>query len=109
MKGTIHWVSAAHALPVELRLYDRLFMTDDPNEGKDEDRDWRENLNLDSLVTTTAMAEPALAEAEPGAPLQFERVGYFTLDPDSNKAANKLVFNRTVTLKDSWAKHKTKK
>jgi len=112
VKGTIHWVSAAHALPVEVRLYDRLFMTDDPNEGKDDGRDWRENLNPDSLVTTTAMAEPALAEAEVGQPLQFERVGYFTLDPDSDKGAGdsggELVFNRTVTLKDSWAKQKKK-
>ena len=104
VKGTIHWVSAAHALPIEVRLYDRLFMTDDPNEGKKEDRDWRENLNPESLITTMAMAEPALAEAEVGQPLQFERVGYFTLDGDSNKAANKLIFNRTVTLKDSWSK-----
>lgn len=104
VKGTIHWVSAAHALPVEVRLYDRLFATEDPAEGKGEGRDWRENLNPASLVTTTAMAEPALIEAEVGQPLQFERVGYFTLDPDSDKPAKKLVFNRTVTLKDSWAK-----
>lgn len=107
VKGTIHWVSAAHALPVEVRLYDRLFATDNPEAGKKK-RDWRTNLNPDSLVTTTALAEPALAEAEVGQPLQFERVGYFTLDPDSDKAASdsggKLVFNRTVTLKDTWAK-----
>lgn len=108
VKGTIHWVSAAHAMPIEVRLYDRLFMTDDPNEGKAEGRDWRENLNPDSLVTTTAMAEPALAHAVVGEPLQFERVGYFTLDPDSEKSAGKLTFNRTVTLKDSWAKQAEK-
>lgn len=107
VKGTIHWVSAAHALPVEVRQYERLFATDNPEAGKKK-RDWRTNLNPDSLTTVTAMAEPALAEAEAGQPLQFERVGYFTLDPDSDKAANKLVFNRTVTLKDSWAKEKKK-
>ncbi|MFN3166818.1 MAG: glutamine--tRNA ligase/YqeY domain fusion protein [Phycisphaeraceae bacterium] len=104
VKGTIHWVSARHGVEIEARLYDRLFMTDDPNEGKDAGRDWRENLNPASLVVTKAVAEPALADAQVGEPIQFERVGYFTLDPDSDKAGGKLVFNRTVTLKDSWAK-----
>jgi len=108
VKGTIHWVSARHAVPIEARMYDRLFSTEDPNEGKNDGRDWRENLNPLSLVTLTALAEPALAEAEVGQPIQFERVGYFTLDPDSDKPANKLVFNRTVTLKDSWAKQQVK-
>lgn len=107
VKGTIHWVSAAHALPVEVRQYERLFATDNPEAGKKK-RDWRTNLNPDSLTTVTAMAEPALADAEVGQALQFERVGYFTLDPDSDKAANKFVFNRTVTLRDSWAKQKKK-
>jgi len=108
VKGTIHWVSARHAVEVEARLYDRLFMTDDPNEGKDDGRDWRENLNPDSLVTVKAVAEPALREAKVGEPLQFERVGYFTLDPDSDPAGGKLVFNRTATLRDSWAKQAKK-
>lgn len=104
VKGTIHWVSAKHAIEIEARLYDRLFSTEDPNEGKAEGRDWRENLNPDSLVTKTALAELALADAEVGQPLQFERVGYFTLDPDSDLSNDKPIFNRTVTLKDAWAK-----
>jgi len=112
VKGTIHWVSAAHAVEVEARLYDRLFATENPEAGKRKGRDWRENLNPESLVVKTAMAEPSVAEFEPGQPLQFERVGYFTLDPYSDKAAGdsggKLVFNRTVTLKDSWAKQQKK-
>ncbi len=108
VKGTIHWVSARHAVPVEVRLYDRLFATDNPEAGKRKGRDWRENLNPESLVTKTAMAEPSVAELEVGQAVQFERVGYFTLDEDSDKASNKLIFNRTVTLKDSWAKQAKK-
>ncbi len=104
VKGTIHWVSARHAVPIEARLYDRLFMTDDPSEGEDAGRNWRENLNPASLVVTSALAEPALADATVGQPIQFERVGYFTLDLASVSPANKPIFNRTVTLKDSWAK-----
>jgi glutaminyl-tRNA synthetase len=106
VKGTIHWVSAAHAIKAEVRLYDRLFKTDDPSEGKADGRDWRENLNPTSLSVVEAMCEPALTDAAPGDPIQFERVGYFTPDPDS--APGKPVFNRTVTLKDSWAKQKQK-
>lgn len=104
VKGTIHWVSAKHAVPIQVRQYERLFSTEDPSEGKADGRDWRENLNPQSLVTVPAMAEPAVAQAQVGQALQFERVGYYTLDPDSDQAGGELVFNRTATLKDSWAK-----
>ena len=107
VKGTIHWVSAAHAVKAQVRLYDRLFTTDDPGEGKADGRDWRENLNPESLTTVEAMCEPALTDAQSGDPIQFERVGYFTPDPDS--APGQLVFNRTATLKDSWAKQAKKR
>lgn len=114
VKGTIHWVSAKHANDAKVKLYDRLFKTDDPMEGVKFDdasggRDWRENLNPDSLKVVTAKLEPALAEAKPGQPIQFERVGYFVRD--SGTAANTpggLVFNRTSTLRDSWAKQAKK-
>ena len=106
VKGTIHWVSAAHAIKAEVRLYDRLFATDDPSEGKADGRDWRANLNPESLTTVEAMCEPALADAAPGDPIQFERVGYFTPDPDST--TGKPIFNRTATLRDSWAKQQQK-
>jgi glutaminyl-tRNA synthetase len=100
VKGTIHWVSAAHACDAEVRLYDRLFKSADPGEGG---RDPLDDLNPDSLETTTACkAEPSLAAALPGTRYQFERLGYFSVDPDSRPGAP--VFNRTVTLKDTWAK-----
>ncbi len=100
MKGTIHWVSAAHAADAELRLYDRLFQSADPGEGG---RDPLTDLNPHSLDRVTgAKVEPALASAAPGSRFQFERQGYFCVDPDSREG--KPVFNRTVTLKDSWAK-----
>ena len=100
VKGTIHWVSAAHALEAELRLYDRLFLDEDPGEGG---RDPLTNLNPRSLETLTgAKVEPALADAPAGARFQFERQGYFCVDPDSRPGAP--VFNRTVTLKDGWAR-----
>jgi glutaminyl-tRNA synthetase len=100
VKGTIHWVSAAHAADAELRLYDRLFQSADPGEGG---RDPLTDLNPQSLGRVTgAKVEPALASAAPGSRFQFERQGYFCVDPDSRDA--KPVFNRTVTLKDSWAK-----
>lgn len=109
VKGTIHWVSGTQSIDAEVRLYDKLFTTEDPNEGGKENgdeeppRDWRDNINPDSLVTVTqAKLEPALADAEVGQPLQFERVGYFVKDSDST--ADQLIFNRTVSLKDSWAK-----
>jgi glutaminyl-tRNA synthetase len=100
VKATIHWVSAAHSLQVEVRLYDRLFLKENPEEGG---ADFREALNPDSLVTlTSCRVEPSLKGAEPGSRYQFERQGYFCVDVDSTPEA--LVFNRTVTLRDSWAK-----
>jgi glutaminyl-tRNA synthetase len=101
-KATIHWISAQHALPVEVRLYDRLFNKEDPNDFP-EGSDITANLTPDSLeVISGAMVEPSLANARPGDRFQFERLGYFCVDPDSN--AEKLVFNRTITLRDTWAK-----
>lgn len=100
IQGTIHWVSAAHAIPVEVRLYDRLFAVTNPGEGGS---DFLTQLNPRSLeVVPRALAEPSLAGARATEPYQFERLGYFRVDPDSKPGA--LVFNRTVTLKDSWAK-----
>ncbi|HET9358876.1 MAG TPA: glutamine--tRNA ligase/YqeY domain fusion protein [Vicinamibacterales bacterium] len=100
VKGTIHWVSAAHASDAEVRLYDRLFRSDDPGEGG---RDPLSDLNPDSLrVLTGCKVEEMLAGASAGATFQFERQGYFTVDPDSAPGAP--VFNRTVTLKDTWAR-----
>lgn len=101
VKGTIHWVSAEHALPAEVRLYDRLFIKPNPEEGGE---DFIENLNPDSLKVVDAMLEPSLAAAVPGDKFQFMRVGYFCVDLDST--ADRLVFNRTVSLKDTWAKGK---
>ncbi len=103
VRGTIHWVSAAHAKTAEVRLYDHLFAEEEP--GKE--RDWLEDLNPDSLdVRSTCYLEPALQEAETGIAVQFERLGYFCTDPDSRPDG--LVFNRTVGLRDSWAKAKDK-
>ena len=101
VKGTIHWVSAAHALPCEVRLYDRLFSVPDPEAGEQE---FTAYLNPASLVTLTgARVEPFVRDDPPGSRYQFERVGYFCSDPvDSRPGA--LVFNRTVTLRDTWAK-----
>ena len=102
VKGTIHWVSAEHALPAEVRLYDHLFTRPDPGEVE-EGGDWKDNLNPNSLETlTTCRVEPSLAGAAPGSRYQFERIGYFCVDPDSTDG--NLVFNRTVTLRDTWAK-----
>jgi glutaminyl-tRNA synthetase len=102
VKATLHWVSAAHALDAEVRLYDRLFSIENPALTPP-DSDWREFLNPDSLrVLTSAKVEPSLAAAAPGARYQFERIGYFCVDPAS--ASGRLVFNRTVSLKDTWAK-----
>lgn len=100
VKGTIHWVSADHALTAEVRLYDRLFATPNPDEGDD----FLANLNPDSLQVIQGFVEPSLETAEPGDHFQFVRDGYFTVDLDSRP--NALVFNRTVTLRDSWAKTK---
>jgi glutaminyl-tRNA synthetase len=100
VKGTLHWVSAAHARQAEVRLYDRLFTVPDPLEEK---QDLKTYLSLDSLVTlTSSQVEPSLATAAPGSRYQFLRQGYFCVDPDSS--ADRLVFNRTVSLRDTWAK-----
>ncbi len=102
VKATIHWVSAAHALKAEVRLYDYLFTKPDPDDVP-EGQDYKANLNPQSLVTLTdCRLEPSLAMAKPGDRFQFERLGYFCVDPDSKPGAP--VFNRTVTLRDTWAK-----
>ncbi len=103
VKGTLHWVSAAHSLKAEVRLYDRLFKVANPDADKG-DADFKSHLNPDSLETLTSChVEPSLAGAAPGSRCQFERLGYFCVDPvDSSNGA--LVFNRTVSLRDSWAK-----
>ena len=102
VKGTLHWVSAEHALTAEVRLYDHLFATVDPNKT-DEGKDYHANLNPNSLeVLPSCFVEPSLKSATPGDRVQFERLGYFCVDPDSTP--DKLVFNRTVTLRDTWAK-----
>ncbi len=101
VKGTIHWVSAAHAIPAEVRLYDHLCKVPRPEEVP-EGQDFTVNLNPNSLEVLTAYLEPSLQDAAVGAKCQFERLGYFSVDKDS--AAGKLVFNRAVTLADTWAK-----
>jgi glutaminyl-tRNA synthetase len=100
VKGTIHWVSAAHAATAEIRLYDRLFKVENPGS---EEGDFKSYINPDSLqIIPNALIEPGLVNAKPGERLQFLRKGYFSVDPDSTP--EKPVFNRTVTLKDAWAK-----
>ena len=102
VKATLHWVSAEHALTVEARLYDRLFTSENPGDVP-EGGDWLDGLNPNSLETVTdCKVEPSLASAKPGDRFQFERKGYFCVDPDSTR--EKLVFNRTVTLRDTWAR-----
>jgi glutaminyl-tRNA synthetase len=101
VQGTIHWVSAAHALPAEMRLYDHLFTKPDPDDVP-EGQNYLANLNPNSLVTLKGWVERSLAGAAVGSRYQFERQGYFCVDPDSS--AQGLVFNRTVTLRDTWAK-----
>jgi len=102
VKATLHWVSAQHSLPAEVRLYDHLFAKEDP-EDVEAGADFTANLNPNSLQTLSdCRVEPSLAHAEPGYRCQFERLGYFCVDPDSSPA--KLIFNRTVTLRDAWAK-----
>jgi glutaminyl-tRNA synthetase len=105
VKGTLHWVEASTALDAEVRLYDRLFMDEDPAGHKD--RDFLEFLNADSLkILTGCKVEPSLHGVKPGDKFQFQRVGYFCVDPDSTQ--HRLVFNRTVALKDEWSKLKEK-
>lgn len=103
VKGTLHWVSVAHAKPVEVRLYDRLFATEIP-ENVEEGHDFKENLNPGSLKIITAYSEASVANAKSGDRFQFERLGYFCVDPDT--AGEKIIFNRTVALKDPWMKSK---
>src|SRR5204863_2899391 len=106
VRGTLHWVSAAHAVPTEVRLYDRLFAVENP--GTDENKSFLDEVNPDSVVRVTgAVTEPYVSTlATPGTRAQFERVGYFCLDLDSKPGAP--IWNRTVGLKDSWAKIESK-
>lgn len=105
VKGTLHWVSATEAIDAEVRLYEQLFPAEDPMDVP-EGQDWHQGINPHSLEVVKAKLEPALAEAGQGDRFQFERTGYFSVDPDSRPGA--LVFNRTVGLKDSWAKVEAK-
>jgi glutaminyl-tRNA synthetase len=100
VKGTIHWVSAAHCFDAEVRLYDRLFTVEEPDAGGD----FKKYLNPHSLEVVTAKCEPSLRDAKPELRYQFERLAYFALDKDSTP--EQPVFNRTITLKDAWAKVK---
>ena len=105
VKGTLHWVSAEHSFPAEVRLYDRLFTVENPSEDKE--KDFLELLNPDSLkVLSNCRVEAELQHAKPYDNFQFQRLGYFNVDPDSN--SEKIVFNRTVSLKDTWSKVKDK-
>ncbi|MBN1988759.1 MAG: glutamine--tRNA ligase/YqeY domain fusion protein [Bacteroidales bacterium] len=105
VQGTMHWVSAQHAVPAEVRLFDRLFTNPDPNDVPDGE-DWKTAINPESLKVITAYVEPELAKADVLDKFQFERMGYFCVDTDSTP--EKMVFNRTVTLKDTWAKISSK-
>lgn len=105
VKGTLHWVSAAHAVDAEARLYDRLFDVENP--AAEPDRDFRDMLNPDSLIVKQIKVEPFVAEnAKPGTKFQFQRIGYFT--PDYDSAPGHLVFNRTIGLRDTWEKEQKK-
>lgn len=107
VKGTIHWLSAAHAVPAEVRLYDRLFTEESPDRAES-GADFKTFLNPHSLVVLdNCLVEPCLAEATPGVPYQFERQGYFCADSKDSRPG-RLVFNRTVTLRDTWEKEKNK-
>jgi glutaminyl-tRNA synthetase len=107
VKGAIHWVSAKHCIDAEVRLYDRLFTEAEPEK---DGRDFKSVLNLHSLEVVTAKCEPSLKDAKPELRYQFERLAYFTLDPDPRRQTPdaKLVFNRTITLRDTWAKEAQK-
>ena len=111
VKGTLHWVSAEHSFEVEIRLYDRLFLLANPEESKDnkEGKDYKEFINPNSLeVFKSSRIEASLKDAEAGSRYQFERQGYFNVDP-VDSTSEKLVFNRIVTLRDTWAKIQNKK
>ena len=102
VKATLHWVSSIHAIEAEVRLYDHLFLKADPNDVE-EGKDFKSNINPNSLeVLRSCYIEPGLAGAAAGSRYQFERMGYFCVDTDSSD--KKPVFNRTVTLRDTWAK-----
>jgi glutaminyl-tRNA synthetase len=102
VKGTIHWVSVSQAIDAEVRLYDRLFTVPEPDAGGD----FKSFVNLNSLEIVKAKCEPALADARPEERYQFERLGYFAPDPDSTR--EKQIWNRMVTLRDTWAKEAKK-
>ncbi len=103
VKGTLHWVSAAQAVAAEVRLYDHLFVKENPNESE-EDKDFSDYINFNSLeILENCLLEPSLSNAGPGSRYQFERLGYFCVDSKDSKK-DRLVFNRTVTLRDTWAK-----
>jgi glutaminyl-tRNA synthetase len=103
VQATLHWVSAAHALPAEVRLYDHLFAKEDPSDVPP-GADWKVNVNPKSLeVLAGCWVEPSLKDAPPGHRCQFERLGYFCVDTKDSQPG-RLVFNRTVTLRDAWAK-----
>ena len=101
VKGVIHWVSARDAVEAEVRLFNPLFTKENPDDVE-EGQTWEDNLNPESMVKITGYLEPSLRETPVGQAVQFERVGYFC--PDTDSTPEHLVFNRTVTLKDSWAK-----
>ena len=101
VKGTLHWVSVKHALPVEIRTCDRLFTSENPSDERA--GDFMDHLNPRSMDKIEGFVEPSLADALPGSVFQFERLGYFCVDPSGSKDGKK-VFNRTVALRDSWAK-----
>ena len=102
VKGTLHWVSAKHAIEAEVRLYDRLFSVESPD--TDKEKDFMEFLNPESLQVITAYLEPSLKDVKPLDQFQFQRLGYFNVD--KNSSDEHLVFNRTVTLRDSWGSKK---
>ena len=104
VQATLHWVSAAHAVDAEVRLYEHLFVIPEPGSGEDDDADYKSDLNPDSLIVlTSCKVEPSLAGAVRGSRYQFERQGYFCVDTVDSTNGN-LVFNRTVPLRDSWAR-----
>ena len=105
VKGTIHWVSAPHAVDLTVRMYDRLFKVENPEKGS-EGGSFLDHLNENSLTTITVKGEPSLAELEPGDRVQFERKGYFCVDKDS--VAGQPIYNQIVGLRDSWAKEQAK-
>src|SRR5690606_4159623 len=102
VKGTIHWVSAKHAVPAQIRLYDRLFTVPNPDAPDEAGRTYRDFLNPESRRTVTGYVEPAAASAAPEQSFQFERTGYFVADRRDHRP-DAPVFNRSVTLRDTWA------